>query len=104
MALVPFPSQAQKPAPDDRDPDWDDDELASSGEAGKMSFLEHLDELRRRIIYAVIAIGVGFLIACFFIQPIFDFIMKPLQAQLPPGGKLVYTEPTEAFTLYIQIA
>ncbi len=69
-----------------------------------MSFLDHLDELRKRIIWAVVAIGVGFLIACFFIQPIFDFIMKPLQAQLPPGGKLVYTEPTEAFVLYLKMA
>jgi sec-independent protein translocase protein TatC len=102
MALVPFPSQAQKPVPGD-DPDWDD-ELETSAEGGKMSFLEHLDELRRRIIYAIAAVGVGFLIACFFIQPIFDFIMRPLQAQLPAGGTLVYTEPSEAFTLYIKIA
>src|SRR5215211_5023667 len=99
MALVPFPSQAQRRP--ENDPDWDDDHL-EDGDAGKMSFLDHLDELRRRIIRAVLAIGVGFLGACFFIQPIFDFIMKPLQAQLPKGGTLVYTEPSEAFVLYIK--
>ena len=102
MALVPFPQPGQpKPAPGD-DPDWDDDE--STGEAGKMSFLEHLDELRRRIIYSLIAIGIGFGIAFFFIQQLFDFIMKPMAAALPKGQTLVFTEPTEAFTLYIQIA
>ena len=102
MALVPFPNQASDPARagDDPDSDWSPDE--SSG--GKMSFLEHLDELRKRIIRSVLFIGGGFLICCFFIQQIFDFIMKPMQALLPAGAKLVYTEPSEAFVLYIKMA
>jgi sec-independent protein translocase protein TatC len=106
MALVPFPKQGPKPVRDedldpDRDPDGDD---ADDDSGGKMSFLEHLDELRRRIIYAVLSLTGGFLICCFFIQQIFDFIMRPLQEMLPPGGTLVYTDPTEAFILYIKIA
>ena len=72
--------------------------------AGKMSFLDHLDELRRRIVYALISVLVGFVIAFFFIDQIFDFIMRPLQQMLPPGTRLVYTDPTEAFMLYIKIA
>jgi sec-independent protein translocase protein TatC len=109
MALVPFPgSGAKKPVPDDDfdDPDRDErDELDADDDAGgKMSFLEHLDELRRRIIYAVLSLAGGFLVCCFFIFDIFDFIMRPLQQMLPPGGTLVYTDPTEAFVLYIKIA
>jgi sec-independent protein translocase protein TatC len=105
MALVPFPNQAPERLPqDDLEPDRDDSDLEVSEAGGKMSFLEHLDELRKRIIRSVIAVGGGFLIACFFIQQLFDFIMKPLQALLPPGGTLVYTDPTEAFVLYIKIA
>jgi len=104
VALVPFPNKAPAAVPDDDlDPDRDavqDDEDA----AGKMSFLDHLDELRRRIIYAVIAVGVGFVLAFFFINEIFNFIMVPLQQMLPPGGTLVYTDPTEAFMLNIKIA
>jgi sec-independent protein translocase protein TatC len=104
MALVPFPSQGPKPVPDDDlDPDRDD-ELEDDSEGGKMSFLEHLDELRRRIIYAVLSLAAGFIVCCFFIQQLFDFIMRPLQQMLPPGGTLVYTDPTEAFVLYIKIA
>jgi sec-independent protein translocase protein TatC len=105
MALVPFPNQAPERLPED-DPELEQEEsdLELSDAAGKMSFLEHLDELRKRIIRSVIAVGLGFLIACFFIQQLFDFIMKPLQALLPPGGTLVYTDPTEAFVLYIKIA
>jgi sec-independent protein translocase protein TatC len=109
MALVPFPSQAPKPVPDDDlDPDRDSDSgglLDSDEEAGgKMSFLEHLDELRRRIVYAVISLAAGFIVCCFFITQIFDFIMRPMQQLLPPGGTLVYTDPSEAFILYIKIA
>ena len=118
MALVPFPGSASPhdldPDPDFRtagnrilrrdpgaDGDRDDDE--ADGEA-KMSFLEHLDELRKRIIYAAISIFVGFLIAFIFIQQLFDFVMKPLQAGLPADQHLIYTEPTEAFVLYLTIA
>lgn len=105
MALVPFPSQTPERLPDEdpeitRDPDVDED---SEG-AGKMSFLEHLDELRKRIIRSVIALFAGFLVACFFIDRLFEFIMRPLHDALPAGGTLVFTEPTEAFVLYIKIA
>jgi sec-independent protein translocase protein TatC len=108
MALGPFPSQAPTPVPDDdldpdRDPDRHD-ELDGEDGGGKMSFLEHLDELRRRIIYAVVALAAGFIVCCFFISQIFDFIMRPMQRLLPPGGTLVYTDPSEAFVLYIKLA
>lgn len=106
MALVPFPSQTpdRKPEEDFDVADYPSEEHDGLESGGKMSFLEHLDELRKRIVYSVVAIGVGFLIACFFIQPIFDFIMRPLRDALGPGGALVFTEPTEAFVLYIKIA
>ena len=124
MALVPFPGPggSGKTSPHDLDPDPDfstegnrilrrdpgadgdrDDDEQDDGEA-KMSFLEHLDELRKRIIYSAISIFVGFLIAFIFIQQLFDFVMKPLQAGLPAGQHLIYTEPTEAFVLYLTIA
>jgi sec-independent protein translocase protein TatC len=69
-----------------------------------MSFLEHLDELRTRLTISAIAVVVGFLIAFAFSSYVFDFIMKPLQAALPPGGKLIYTDPAEAFLLYLKIS
>ena len=109
MALVPFPRKAPPAVPDDDlDPDREDleggllDSDDSSG--GKMSFLDHLDELRRRIVYAVVAVLGGFLIAIFFINDIFNFIMRPMQQLLPAGGTLIYTDPTEAFMLNIKIA
>ena len=93
MSQVPSPV----PVPDDSA-----DEHEADG--GKMAFLEHLDELRTRLIVSVAALLVGFLVAFAFISPLFDFIMRPLQEILPNDGRLVYTEPTEAFFLYIKIA
>ena len=69
-----------------------------------MSFLEHLDELRKRIVNAAIAIGVGILISFTFIQKIYSFLMAPTMSQLPAGSRLIYTEPGEAFSLYIQLS
>ena len=97
MALVPF---AQKASPPE---DWDDDD-STLDDSGKMSFLEHLDELRRRLIWAIAAVGVGFAVACFFLEPIFRFVMEPMQALLKEGETLTYIDPTEAFSLYIKLA
>ena len=71
---------------------------------GKMSFLDHLDELRTRLVWATASIGVGFAIMFPFIHTIFDFIMRPMQRLLPYGQTLIYTDPSEAFTLEIKIA
>ena len=97
MALVPFPGAQTGAA---RLPPDDDDELVS----GQMSFLEHLDELRKRIIHACLGIAVGIVISFFFIQRIYDFLLAPAIATLPPGSRLIYIQPTEAFSLYVQIS
>ena len=114
MALVPFPQKIARP---DEEPDWDTPEPDDEG--GKMSFLEHLDELRRRLIWAIGSVFVGFIIAAFFIEErtygpfgaygpftfgIFRFVFGSMQAMLEPGQTLIYIDPTEAFALYIKLA
>ena len=102
MALVPFPDpSASEPEPDDARLD-DVGEPDTSG--GRMSFLEHLDELRKRLVISALSLVAGFLICFAFISYIFDFIMRGMREPLPPGAELVYTEPTEAFFLYIKMA
>ncbi len=98
MALVPFPTGSSGAMKEPDSPEGD------SGSSQKMSFLEHLDELRKRLTYSVIAVVVGVLIAFAFIDKLFTFIFLPLQQLLPNGEKLIYTEPTEAFTLYLELA
>src|SRR3954452_3501459 len=98
MALVPFPGAA---APDDDDPHiqlTDPDVFEDAG--AKMSFLDHLDELRKRLINSVLALVVGCVISSIFINRTFSFVMLPLQQMLPPGGRLIYTQGGEAFMLY----
>ena len=101
MALVPFPSPQSGALP--IPPDEDDD----SPGAGKMSFLEHLDELRKRLIYVVYSLIFGCAIAYLFIGRIFDFIMKPMYQILknPDGtpAKLIFTAGPEPFMLYLKI-
>ena len=104
MALVPFPSKGAKSVSErDPDDDWDDEEAAEES-GGKMSFLDHLDELRRRIMWALGSVVVGFGIAIAFYQRLFDFVIGPMQAMLPKGQTLIFTEPTEAMMIYIKIA
>lgn len=79
-----------------------DDDLDEDG-AGKMSFLDHLDELRRRLVASAISLGIGAAVAFVFIDRIFSFIMQPLADRLPAGSKLTAVEPTEPFMLYIKI-
>src|SRR5262245_47124353 len=71
---------------------------------GGMSFLEHLDEFRKRLIRSAIALAAGAAVAFLFIDRIFNFIFEPTRASLPAGARLVYTKPGEAFSLYIDIA
>ena len=104
MALVPSPDQTS-PDPSDLDKrNGHDDSSKEETAGGKMSFLDHLNELRRRLIVSFTTLFVGVLICLGFIGPIFDFIMEPLTRVLPEDGTLVYTEPTEAFFLNIKMA
>jgi len=71
-----------------------------------MSFLEHLEELRRRIIYCIIAVAVGFFACWGYADNIFSLMEKPIMEALRRNGmaeKLVYLNPTEPFNLYLKI-
>jgi sec-independent protein translocase protein TatC len=97
VALVQFPgSQTEAYRPDLED-DEDDG-------AGKMSFLEHLDELRKRIVQSCLGVAVGILASFYFINSIVNFILTPTFKVLPAGSRMIYTQPGEAFGLYIQIS
>lgn len=73
-------------------------------ETGKMSFLDHLDELRKRLVHIAIYLAVGFFASFYFSKRIYDFIAVPITQSLPKGAKLVFTNPTDPFTLYMKVA
>jgi sec-independent protein translocase protein TatC len=78
--------------------------------AGTMSVVDHLRELRDRLVWSMIAIAVGAVICFIFFEPIIKLMVEPYKdatVQLPdfPNGKdLIFTSPLEAFTTRIKTA
>jgi sec-independent protein translocase protein TatC len=73
-------------------------------ESGKMSFLEHLDELRKRLVHIALFIAIGFAACLYFSKTIYDFLALPITKSLPAGAKLAYTNPTDPFIIYMKVA
>src|ERR1700745_106572 len=72
-----------------------------------MGFLDHLEELRKRIIYSIVAVAVGFFACWWKVEAIYDVMQRPIMDALKANGmseKLVYLNPTEPFNLYLKIA
>ncbi len=66
-------------------------------------FLDHLDELRSRLIKSLIAVGIGTVIAFIFYEPILDILIHPYTVAIPDTD-LAYFRPTEAFSLAMRIS
>src|SRR3984885_6816226 len=72
-----------------------------------MGFLDHLEELRKRIVYSIISVAVGFGVCWWKVERIYDVMQRPIMDALKANGmseKLVYLNPTEPFNLYLKIA
>ena len=81
----------------------DEDDSREDG-LDKMSFLQHLDELRRRVLYSIIALFLGFIVCWGFAPQIFAILEAPLLRYLGPGEKLAFTRLTSPFFLYMKVA
>jgi sec-independent protein translocase protein TatC len=84
------------------------DDVVTEGAEGRMSLLEHLAELRNRIIKAVIAVAVGATIGWIIYPWVLDFLTNPLN-QISNNlsltdGKLLLTGPMEGFFLRVKIS
>lgn len=81
---------------DQSKPDLDD---------SKAPLIEHLMELRQRLLWSVAALTVAFLVSFFFADEIFGILVQPLTDAFPAGeGKLIYTKLYEAFFVEIKVA
>ncbi len=79
----------------------------ASEEMTGMSFLEHLEELRRRIILSALYVAGGFCICWWFHEQIFGIMQKPITSALAShhlDQKLVYLNPTDPFNMYLKIS
>ena len=78
--------------------------LDPESELPKMTFLDHLEELRRRLVVSFIAVAIAFLACWAFAEPIFALLQAPLTKFLPPGDTLAYTRLTAPFFLYMKVS
>ena len=75
-----------------------------SEDLSRMSLLEHLDELRQRIVRSLIWVGLGFVVCWIFVEQIADFLARPIYRALPEGTKLAFLGVTDPFILYVKVA
>jgi sec-independent protein translocase protein TatC len=81
----------------------------SPAETG-MTLVEHLAELRYRLIVCVIAVAVGMLAGFLLYHQIFDWLLAPYQdiaannPTLDPEGRLLQTDPLEGFSVRMKTA
>jgi sec-independent protein translocase protein TatC len=88
------------------------------GPEAKMPFFAHLEELRRRLISSLVAIGIGFVVCFHFSESIFGFLLSPLRRHLvltrtypffafsprSQAPALVFLAPAEAFWIHMKLA
>src|SRR4030081_3398925 len=92
-----MPEMMAEAPPDERDPEG----------LPAMGFLDHLEELRKRLIYCIISVVVVFFACWGYREQIYAIMQKPIMDALKSNGltdKLVYLNPTEPFNLYLKIA
>jgi len=70
----------------------------------EMTFLEHLEDLRKRLFWSVISLFVAIIPAYAFSKPIFTFLSRPVTQFLPDGTKLAFRTLTEPFMLYLKVS
>jgi len=84
----------------------------------KLPFFGHLEELRKRLILSLVAVGIGFVLCFNFSESILGFLMQPLSRHLvfikrypfltfPPSSdapSLVFLSPAEAFWMHMKLA
>lgn len=80
------------------------EDQAAPEELPRMTLLEHLEELRKRLLVSLVALFLGFLLCWNWARPIFAFLEKPLTQFLPEGEKLAFTGLVDPFMLYVKVA
>jgi len=84
--------------------------VAEPEEAHKMPLLDHLIELRQRLLYSAVTLFVAFLACFFFAQQLFDFLVQPLASILIErqgvhgARRLIFTDLTEVFFTHLKVA
>ena len=95
VVTAELPTPAPEPLPD-VDPD------KAAMEASRAPLLDHLVELRRRLLWCLAALALAFGVAYYFVHPIFSFLVQPLLAA--GQDRLIFTQMFEAFFVQLKVA
>ena len=79
-------------------PKHEDEDLA-----GAMGFLDHLEELRKRLIKSCIAIAAGMAVSAIFADRIANFVLEQITRTLPADKTLIYTDPSGGFSFWFNL-
>lgn len=66
-----------------------------------MTIIEHLEELRRRLLFALVALGMATALSWIFVEPLLAFVMRPVTRL---GERVIFLAPTEAFFVRLKVA
>ena len=85
------------------------DDRSTRADDGRMTLVEHLAELRRRVMICIVAVAVGGVVVFVLWGPIIRFLSEPYadvtrSADLPDGRRLIFTDPVEAFMVRLKVA
>jgi sec-independent protein translocase protein TatC len=78
-------------------------EAEAEADRSRMSFLEHLDELRRRILYSIYALAVCFAVTFWFWSEMYGYLVQYF-VHNAPGTKLIYNQPMAGFMFSLKIS
>ena len=80
----------------------DTDEQNNLG--ARMTFLEHLDELRKRILHSVVGITIAFCACWTLREEIFYILALPIADVVGGVDKLIFIKPTEPFSIWLKVS
>jgi len=69
-----------------------------------MTFLEHLEDLRKRLWYSFVALFIAVIPCWLFSKEVFEILSRPVTQYLPEGMKMAFTSLTAPFMLYIKVS
>jgi sec-independent protein translocase protein TatC len=97
------PASAPAPPPPPAPPPVNDEDDPEEDGMLRMSFLEHLEELRSRILKALMGLGIAFFVSLYFVNDLWAVITEPAMNALRENGikdpRLAMLKPTEAFSI-----
>ncbi|MCI0444058.1 twin-arginine translocase subunit TatC [bacterium] len=73
-------------------------------ESGRMTLWEHLDELRKRLVFSLLSLAIGFAVCWFFKEQLWNVVQAPFIQFVPKGDRLSFISLTEPFIVYMKLS